>query len=161
MHQFLFQAVFCMILSFSLAFEWYITWWVLVKMLIWPIWATPRPLRGELPFGRKTYNVVYHSKANEKLNVMLKTTWKMVQCINFYEEMKYWSNWRVNLGTFLTISLDVSIRFSSDFLHDNQLRSRFRMIYNMNRFSENFRSRPVPVRPCQVSDAYSNNPKKF
>ena len=135
--------VFRILFSSIGAFTWYITWWVFVK-------NGNLTHMGELPFGKKTYNVVYHSKASEKLSVMLKTTWKMDQCINFYEEMKYRSNRRVNFGTFLTINLDASIRFSSGFLHDNQLRNHFQVIYNMDRFPGNFRSRPVPVRPCQV-----------
>ena len=43
----------------------------------------------KLPLLTKVHHVVYHSKASEKLNVMLKTAWKMNQCIDFYEEMKY------------------------------------------------------------------------
>jgi len=45
--------------------------------------------------------------------------------IDFYEEMKYQSDQQVNFGTFLIINLDASIRFSSGFLHDNQLLAAF------------------------------------
>ena len=89
-------------------------------------------------------------KALIELSKILKTAWKMDQHIDFYEEMKYQSVQKVSFRTFLVINLDVLVRFSSGFLHDNQLRNRFRMIYNMDRSPENFRPRLVPVRPCQV-----------
>ena len=45
------------------------------QMVTWPIWAATH--MGWVIIWKKTYNVVYHSKANEKLSVMLKTAWKM------------------------------------------------------------------------------------
>ena len=40
--------------------------------------------------------------------------------------------------------------FSNGFLLNVYLRESFRMVYNMNRFPENFRFRPAPIRPYQV-----------
>ena len=55
------------------------------------------------------------------------------------------------IGCFkMIIKSDRLIRFSSGFLHDNQFRNHFRMIYNINRFPEIFRFQPVPVRSYQV-----------
>ena len=52
--------------------------------------------------------------------------------------------------TSLVIILFILIYFSSGFQDHTYLGKGFRMVYNMNRFPENFRFRPVPIRSYQV-----------